>query len=425
MYAGYKLAKVVCVLAGRFAVMSGVESGEGGHRGSPTVPRSSRPSRRGSAGENDYDVSRRSSSSSPVPSRPEVNRPQRRAAGGRSQARQVSAAGEGPWNAVIEALAEMRQDITKLKAERSVPSTAPTAVNEGAGTSTGEQRQHSPAYFSGFNDSASEEEQVRQELGGSSMLQAAKTFGPADVVSADIDPKIADMVNFVFNCGLREEDYRDICEDDVVKRPGNCPALAPVDCNPQVLEALRTDAKKADFRLKDVNKDIQRSATIILKSLLRLDKMAQDEGNAAIAQEVSLLNGALALLGNANHKNNIARRFVMKRELNQKYAHLCSDKVPMSRLLFGDDVSLSAKQIEDSEKLKNKISVKKPASTWKFAGGRSRGFWGRPAHRGWSSRVQPYVTSRPAYRSGPKTGSSRLGMDSKNGRGRHQYKPRQ
>lgn len=405
--------------------MSALESDAGDPRRSTAGPRRSRSSRRGSAGASDHNLSRRSSSSSPSPGRPKVNRRQRRADGRRSQTRQTSSASEGPWNAVIEALAELRQEVNKLKAERSVVSPAPAVVNEGTGTSTGDQRPHSPACFSGFQDSASEGEQVRQDLGNSALLQAAKAFGPADLVSADIDQKVADMVNFVFDCGLREEDYKDICEDDVVMRPGNCPALAPVDCNPQVLEALRTDAKKADFRLKDVNKDIQRAAAIMVKSLLRLDKVAQDEGNSAVAREVSLLNGALALLGNANHKNNIARRFVMKRELNQKYAHLCSEKVPMSRFLFGDDVSLSAKQIEESEKFKNKITVKKPVSAWKFAGGRSRGLWGRPAHRGWSSRVQPYVTTRPSYRSGQKTGSSRQDMDSKNGRGRPQYKTRQ
>lgn len=411
--------KMGLCFAARFAVMAAVESGAVDSRGSPAVPRRSRSSM-GSAGASDYDLSRRSSSSSPLPSRPKVNTLQRRGDGGRSRTRQASSAGEGPWNAVIEALQEVRQDVNMLKAERSVSSPAHAVVNVGAGTSTGEQRPHSPAYFSGFHDSASESVQVTQDQSGSALLQAAKVFGPADLVSADIDPKVAEMVNFVFDCGLREDEYKDICEDDVVKRPGNCPALAPVDCNPQVLEALRMDAKKADFRLKDVNKDIQRAATIIVKSLLRLDKVAQDEGNSVVAQEVSLLSGALAMLGNKNHKNNIARRFVMKRELNQKYAHLCSEKVPMSRFLFGDDVSLSAKQIEDSEKLKNKISMKKPVSAWKFAGGR-----GRPAHRGWSSRFQPYVTTRPSYRSGPKTGSSRRDTDSKNGRGRPQYKPRQ
>ena len=102
-----------------------------------------------------------------------------------------------------------------------------------------------------------------------------------------------------------------------------------------------------------------------------------------------MLNGALALLGNATCKTNMARRFAMKREINQKYAHLCSSKVPVTRFLFGDDVSQTAKQIEDSEKLKSKIAPKKFPSTWSFMGTRTRGYWGSASHRNFSSRFQP------------------------------------
>lgn len=48
-----------------------------------------------------------------------------------------------------------------------------------------------------------------------------------------------------------------------------------------------------------------------------LDKVVQEEGNIVIAQEIGMINGALAPLGNANDKNNLARQFVMKCELNQ------------------------------------------------------------------------------------------------------------
>ena len=61
-----------------------------------------------------------------------------------------------------------------------------------------------------------------------------------------------------------------------------------------------------------------------------LDKIAQDEKNKDVACEVGMINAALALLGNANYKNNLVRRFVIKKEINAKYAHLRSDKVPMT-----------------------------------------------------------------------------------------------
>ncbi|MPC76054.1 hypothetical protein E2C01_070455 [Portunus trituberculatus] len=101
---------------------------------------------------------------------------------------------------------------------------------------------------------------------------------------------------------MRGEDYKLICEDDITKRQKNCHALAPVVCNPEVLDALRSDAKKTDHRLQDVSKDILRAATIVMKYLLALNKVAQDEDLPKVAQEVGVLNGAMALLGNANYK---------------------------------------------------------------------------------------------------------------------------
>lgn len=87
-------------------------------------------------------------------------------------------------------------------------------------------------------------------------MQGVKTFGLPELASEEIDPQVAEMVNFLFNISMRDEDYKDIREDDIIKRPTICHALALVECNPQILEALRNDAKKADFSLKDVNKDI-------------------------------------------------------------------------------------------------------------------------------------------------------------------------
>lgn len=127
-----------------------------------------------------------------------------------------------------------------------------------------------------------------------------------------------------------------------------------------------------------------------------------------VAQEVGMINGALALLGDANHKNNLARRFVMK----QKYSHLCSDRVPMTRFLFGDDVSQPAKHIEESEKLKHKITAKKPPATWRYAEGRTRVFLGKTSHRGFSSRFQPYGLHKLASRGSQRPTSARHDTDS-------------
>ena len=94
-----------------------------------------------------------------------------------------------------------------------------------------------------------------------------------------------------------------------------------------MLDALPAEARKADFRLKEVSKDITKAATIIVKSLTVLDKFTSEEENQVIGPEVAMLIGALGLFGHANFKLNMSQRHFLKREINLKYAHLCTDRL--------------------------------------------------------------------------------------------------
>lgn len=330
-----------------------------------------------------------------------------------------------PWSVLLGALADLKGEVDNLKKQRTSPSRA-CAMNEGASTSHASSPDP-PHDFSGFRELPHdlEEGEVSDEGPiGSGLLLGVKVFGPPDTVSEDIDAKVADMVNHLFSKGMRADEYQQVFEDDLVKRPNNCQALAPVECNPQIWDALRGEAKRNDFRLKDVSKDILGASTIITKSMLVLDKVAEHTQNPIVAQEVGLINGALALLGNANYKNNLARRAVLKREINPKYAHLCSEKVPVTRFLFGDDVSQSTKQIEDAEKLRNKISGRKPASSWRAGSSRLRIPWARQTQRGFASRFQPYGRQRPTFRGNQRSSSLRADLESKNSKSRGTGRPR-
>ncbi|KAK3890226.1 hypothetical protein Pcinc_005793 [Petrolisthes cinctipes] len=351
-----------------------------------------------------------------------------------------------PWSIVMDAIAELRGEMVKLKEQTRrkgkekmgrVRPAAPAELKPVARNSevVCTAILDSDGSFSGFRSDAFAEDMEDGEihdasLPGSVLLQSAKTFGPTEDVSEDIDSQVANMVNYLFDNGMREEDYKNILEDEVTKRPSNCKALVPVECNVQILEALKTEARKADFRLKEVSKDVIKAATIIVKSLTVLDKDAQEEGNSVLANEVGMINGALALLGNANYRNNLTRRFIIKREINQKYAHLCTDKVPMTRFLFGGDLSQSAKQIEESEKLKSKITTKRPFQSWKFGSGKfggnkTRSFFGKSSHSGFSTRFQPYGQRNSYYKRDQRHSYSRQDSGTKNFRGRGQSNPQQ
>lgn len=337
------------------------------------------------------------------------------------------------WDMVLSALSELRKDMDELKKDKSGE---PAAVRDSAplpASQVSHASQDTQAGFSGFRSPSGERgsgEAIQMDGHQDSiLLQSAKNYGPTDSVSDDLDKEIADMVNHLFINGMKQEDYKDIVEDDVTLRPSNCHALAPVDCNRQVLDALPAEARKTDFRLSEVGKDITKAATIIVKSLTVLDKVASDEDQPVVAKEVAMLNGALALLGNANYRNNVARRHVIKKDINPKYAHLCADKAPITGLLFGDDIAQATKNIEEADKLKSKFACRKTSYPWhsnssRFGGGRQRKFFAKAPSRGFSSRFQPYGARRTntggeARRSYPGQAGT-----SKNLRSRGLYNPR-
>ncbi|MPD03189.1 hypothetical protein E2C01_098814 [Portunus trituberculatus] len=229
---------------------------------------------------------------------------------------------------VMDAITELRNDMEKLKKDRpavsiedykfegSVPVLHKTLESVS---------QASPAGFSGFRSPMSVDSDEREEFQGavfcgSVLLESAKNFGSTESVSEDLDEEVAAIVNHLFISGMREEDYKAVMEDEVTLRPSNCHALTQVDCNAQVLDALPAEARKADFCLREVGKDITKVATIVVKSLTVLDKVAHDDNLPVVAQEVAKFNGALALLGNAHYRNNLTRRHVIKGDINPMYS---------------------------------------------------------------------------------------------------------
>ncbi|MPC27938.1 hypothetical protein E2C01_021128 [Portunus trituberculatus] len=84
---------------------------------------------------------------------------------------------------------------------------------------------------------------------------------------------------------------------------------------------------------------------------------------------------------------------------------------------------LSARQIEDMEKLKHKFAAKKNPVSWRFTGGRSRGFWGKSTQRYYSPSFYPYDLLRD-FKGGQQQFQACWDPDSKNARGWGQYRPR-
>ena len=66
---------------------------------------------------------------------------------------------------------------------------------------------------------------------------------------------------------------------------------------------------------------------------------------------------ALSLLTHVNYELNMQRRQLMKPDIGKDYASLCSQQIPSTYYLFGDDLKKQLKDIGDVNKIGAKVQV--------------------------------------------------------------------
>ena len=121
--------------------------------------------------------------------------------------------------------------------------------------------------------------------------------------------------------------------------------------------------------------------TKVVNKLADLENELDDSLKTKLGKVIDECNDSLALFGHANRQVNMTRRELIKPELRYEYLHLCAQTVPYTSWLFGDDISKTAKEIEDCSKIGHKLQYNNRGGSFR---GRMRGrFRGRrPRGRG-------------------------------------------
>ena len=96
------------------------------------------------------------------------------------------------------------------------------------------------------------------------------------------------------------------------------------------------------------------------------DKLLESQFNSKSASDsdvpefLQLSLDSLALMGHSINEVNIKRRELIKPDLNDQFKQLCGSHTPVTRLLFGDDLPKSVKEISETNKVGVKVSSKSP-----------------------------------------------------------------
>ena len=260
------------------------------------------------------------------------------------------------------------------------------------------------------------------EAGNGEFAQLTKRFMFTEVCDPGLPTALADTVKGLFTKGLPDEQYEEILASESNNRPANCEDLAVVKVNQMIWDALPSSARARDKKCQNLEASVVAASKILAKALAKfatLDKV--DAGVYAKDEFVEECGTALALLGQSNKQINALRKDLLRPELKSEYKHLCNVNTPVSVLLFGDDITKTAKEIEEYAKITNKMftgAFVRPRmgrfARFRVAYAAARGR-GRGQGYGFYGRGQGYTSS--GYASSQSRAGSSSGSGSKNSRG--------
>ena len=176
------------------------------------------------------------------------------------------------------------------------------------------------------------------------------SLGPA------IDAQLATIVNNILKSRLTDEKWRTKIEQFV--KPANCDKLTVTRVNPEIWEKLSANARSRDqkaqrLQLSTVNAML--AITAAADNLARAAKTGDTVAPSIMADTLTKLVDAIALLSHANQDSNQNRRDDLKGELNSAYRGLSKGDVSTSSLLYGDDLTSRIKDINEANRVASKL----------------------------------------------------------------------
>ena len=174
----------------------------------------------------------------------------------------------------------------------------------------------------------------------------AKLANKPQLDGPEIDKGLADGVKDLLELGMEQTVKNDKLEK--IMRPSNCKRLDVVRINQGVFNNLSKNAKTDDVLLQKIQKPILKGLTVLvnLKNDLATSKVKTSDLG-------SVLDDAIALIADGSHELDLRRRSLLKDQLKPEFRALASETIPVTELLFGDDLE---KTVDDMKK-SNKVPI--------------------------------------------------------------------
>ena len=199
---------------------------------------------------------------------------------------------------------------------------------------------------------------LEQSDGGNDPLlsEIAEDLLNADESGPAAEKQLADFINNLWSKKLPDSKLKD--KSVKYLRPANCETLATPRVNPEnfriIWDKLSHSVKQQDLRSSSTQKTVGTAGAVLCKSiemLLEMKNSKQPKSDSDIQKLIKLNTDAVALLGHAHVDLSHRRRESIKPHLNKDYAGLCASHVPVTALLFGNDLQTQLNNIRASNRV--------------------------------------------------------------------------
>ena len=196
-------------------------------------------------------------------------------------------------------------------------------------------------------------------------------------VGPDVDEKLAAITNKAFSKHLSIDVVKK--KKDAYSRPKNCDKVIVPKINKEIWRqmAKQNFVKKRDLRFMSVQSAITKSTCAVLQVAEKLLKLESNENNERM---IRTCIDAVFLMGHANTSLSLQRRDLLKPVLKSDHAGLCDSNIPITSMLFGDDLPKSLKEVRQVDN----VGRDYPSKNWKRQGyNKPRNeYWNKPGSSG-------------------------------------------
>lgn len=233
------------------------------------------------------------------------------------------------------------------------------------------------------------------------LSEIAEDFLNADESGPAAEKQLAEFINSLWSKKLPDSKLKD--KSTKYLRPANCETLATPRVNPEIWDKLSHSVKQQDLRSSSTQKTVGTAGAALCKSiemLLEMKNSKQPKSDSDIQKLIKMNTDAVALLGHAHVDLSHRRREAIKPHLNKDYAGLCASHVPVTALLFGNDLQTQLNNIRASNRVsttavgnRHKNTKGHPSRNYQKSDRRNKPFLAKG--RQWNSKQPP----KPFFRS--------------------------